>query len=160
MARITINGITLDPAAQAHELAAAMLDSPDASQSNYILVQTTEPLNRAQKDELKALGATILEYVPNNTYLCSYSPADLGPIRALPYVGWVNVYLEGFKSRRNCALLPRLPERPTCWRDHESRPRCRNSPARWKWWSTRTSLPTRCATRLLPLPGWIRPICT
>ena len=97
MARITINGITLDPAAQAHELAAAMLDSPDASQSNYILVQTTEPLNRAQKDELQALGATILEYVPNNTYLCSYPPADLGPIRALPYVEWVNVYLEGFK---------------------------------------------------------------
>src|SRR5262249_49159647 len=40
MARITINGVSLDPLAQAPALAAAGLDTPDTSASNYILVQT------------------------------------------------------------------------------------------------------------------------
>ncbi|MEU4351150.1 hypothetical protein [Streptomyces sp. NPDC023838] len=34
---------------------------------------------------------------PLGTYLCGYRPADLGAVRALPFVAWADVYLEGFK---------------------------------------------------------------
>lgn len=111
MAKITINGITTDPLAASPTLALAATNviSADASASNFILVQTTEPLNRAQKDELASKGATILEYVPENTYICSFPPADLDPIRALPYVTWANVYMRGFKIAP--ALQPSLANR-------------------------------------------------
>jgi hypothetical protein len=70
MARITINGISLDPVAQAPALAAANLVAADASQSNYILVQTAAPLANDQKAQLSALKVVIHEYIPDNTYLC------------------------------------------------------------------------------------------
>jgi serine protease AprX len=97
MARITINGISIDPIKQAPALAAANLISADASRSNFILVQVTAPLTAAQRQQLADLGVEIHEYVPEDTYVCRYLPEDLGPIRALPFVSWVNVYLQGFK---------------------------------------------------------------
>ena len=97
MAPITINGISIDPTKNAPALAAAQLTSPDASGSDFILVQATGPLTQEQRARLQRLGAEILEYVPENTYICRYRPTDLSPIRALPFVSWVNVYLRGFK---------------------------------------------------------------
>lgn len=97
MASITINGITLDPKAQEPAVRAFGLASRDASKSNFILIQTTSPLTKAQRAELEGKGVEILEYVPETTYLCRYEPADLETLRALPYVTWANVYLQGFK---------------------------------------------------------------
>jgi hypothetical protein len=105
MARITINGITIDPTKQRPALAAANLLSPDASKSNFILVQAKGPLTAAQRQQLSDLGVEIHEYVPEDTYICRYLPADLSKIRSLPFVEWVNVYLHLFK------ISPRL--RPT-----------------------------------------------
>lgn len=110
MEAFTINGITVDPAAQEPALAAANLIAPDASNTSYILVQTEQPLDRAQKQELAAKGVDILEYVPNNTYLCNYEPTDLDEIRALPYVAWANVYMQGFKIAPELVEVP--PDRP------------------------------------------------
>ena len=97
MARITINGVTVDPMLQAPSLAAADLVPVDASKSDFLLIQTREPLGPGQKAELAGLGVVILEYVPESTYIAGYRPADLGPIRGLAYVSWVGVYLRGFK---------------------------------------------------------------
>lgn len=97
MAKITINGITVDPLTQGPALAAANLHAADASGSNYILIQTKQPLDKAQKAELAAKGVVILEYVPDDTYLCQFQPTNLNEIRALPYVAWANVYVSGFK---------------------------------------------------------------
>jgi serine protease AprX len=97
MAKITINGITVDPVAQAPALAAAGLHSADAGRSNYVLIQTKQPLSKPQKAQLAGIGVHILEYVPENTYLCHYGPSDLGPLRALSYVAWANIYMRGFK---------------------------------------------------------------
>jgi serine protease AprX len=105
MATITINGISIDPAKQAPALAATNLLSADASQSNFILVQTTAPLTAGERKQLADLGAEILEYVPEQTYICRYKPEDLNRLRALPFITWVNTYLHGFK------VSPRL--RPT-----------------------------------------------
>jgi serine protease AprX len=108
MARITINGVSLDPVAQSQGLRAARLESADASQSNYILIQTSEPLSDDEKRQLSDLGVVIHEYVPENTYVCAYHPSDLGPIRALPFVVWANVYLRGFKVPPS--LRPAVPD--------------------------------------------------
>jgi serine protease AprX len=97
MARITINGISLDPIAQSQALTAASLVAPDASQSDYILIQTNAPLTDDQKEQLAALGVEIHEYVPDDTYLCAYPATDLAAIRALPFVAWADIYLRGFK---------------------------------------------------------------
>jgi hypothetical protein len=101
MATITINGITVDPLAPHRASAArAMLEemrSNDASKFDYILVQTTHHLNREEKRQLAEAGATILEYVPQDTYLCHFPPSDLGRVRALPFVSWTGPYDKGFK---------------------------------------------------------------
>lgn len=97
MTKITINNISLDPIQQREEIQRFRLASPSATTSNYILIQTNQPLNRTQKNELEELGIEILEYVPEQTYICRYVPSDLDVIRALPYVEWVNIYLENFK---------------------------------------------------------------
>jgi serine protease AprX len=97
MARISINGVTIDPIRQAPALASANLISADASKSNYLLIQTKGPLDKTQRDALSALGAEILEYVPDETYICQYKSSDLRQIRALPFVTWANTYLKEFK---------------------------------------------------------------
>jgi serine protease AprX len=109
MSNITINGITVDPLAQSRALSTANLEAPDAADSDYILIQTKQPLNKAQKDELAAKGAVILEYVPDDTYLCQYKETSLDGIRALPYVDWANVYLRAFKIAPALADMPPEP---------------------------------------------------
>ena len=106
MSTITINGVTFDPLAQGPALAAANLRSADASDSDYILIQTEQPLNKDMKSELTNMGVVILEYVPDDTYLCNYTGTDLDQIRALAYVLWANIYLQGFK------VAPSLMTRP------------------------------------------------
>jgi serine protease AprX len=97
MATITINGISVDPEAPHPAVAAAALASPDTSDTDYILVQTSEPLTDAQKQELKGAGADIVEYVPEDTYICYYPPVDLTPVRTLPFVAIAIRYMQGFK---------------------------------------------------------------
>jgi hypothetical protein len=108
MASITINGITIDPVSHGPALAAVEAVAADASQSNYILIQTREPLTRDQKATLAELSVKILEYVPENTYVCYYPESDLEAIRQLPFVVWANVYMRGFKVAPG--LRPEEPE--------------------------------------------------
>lgn len=109
MAKITINGVTMDPLAQAPSLAAANLHAADATASNYILIQTKQPLDKAQKAELASKGVTILDYVPEDTYLCYFPPTSLNDICILPYVAWANLYLKAFKVPPSLAALPPGP---------------------------------------------------
>ena len=97
MARITMNGVTIDPLAEAPALAAANLIAPDSTHSDYILIQTDRPLSRDMKHELTGMGVEVLEYVPDDTYLCHYGGTNLAGIRALSYVTWANVYMREFK---------------------------------------------------------------
>lgn len=96
MATITINGITLDPLTPPRAPAAAAmlaaLSPNDASHFDCILVQTTHALNREEKERLEGAGASILEYVPEDTYLCHFPPSDLATVRALPFVSWTGPY--------------------------------------------------------------------
>ncbi|RDK42432.1 serine peptidase [Aspergillus phoenicis ATCC 13157] len=96
MAIIEINGNTLDPQGQRPVLRAMNLESADATKSDFILIQSVEPLSNQQEEELEKLGVDIQEYTSQNTYLCGYKKTDLHPIRNLPFVSWANVYLDLF----------------------------------------------------------------
>lgn len=106
MSKITINGVTIDPLTQGPALAAANLDSADATGSDYILIQTVQPLSKDMKSGLKKIGVVVLEYVPDDTYLCNYTGTNLDQIRSLANVVWVNTYMQGFK------VAPSLTARP------------------------------------------------
>jgi serine protease AprX len=67
MARITINGVSLDPASSVPLVAA--LATADASHSDYVLVQSNAPLTEQQKGQLDGAGFKIGEYVSEDTYL-------------------------------------------------------------------------------------------
>jgi hypothetical protein len=97
MSRITINGISLDPVAEAPQLMLQATHSANVAASDYILVQAKTSLTADQKAELRRKGAQPLEYVPNDTYVCKYRGSELSEIRALPFVAWANPYLRGFK---------------------------------------------------------------
>ena len=99
MARITINGISFDPAAPGP--ATAALAKTDASNSNYVLVQTDGPPTEAQRAQLKKLGADIHEHVSENTLLCTFKPKSLAKVRALKFVTWAGIYMQGFKIPPN-----------------------------------------------------------
>jgi hypothetical protein len=95
MSVITINGNSFDPAGNA--VHAFGLESVDASQSNYILIQTSGgPLKREQKEALREKDVKIHEYVSKDTYLCGYKPEDLSAIRDLDFIQYANVYLPEF----------------------------------------------------------------
>ena len=102
MAKITINGVTLDPATQGAALAATGLAAASAEDSDYILVQTRGPVPQDEVERLEALGVEFLEYVPESTYICRFPGDSLKAVRASPSVVWANVYLKGFK------VAPRL----------------------------------------------------
>ncbi|KAI0904327.1 subtilisin-like protease [Ustulina deusta] len=72
----------------------------DASSSDHIIIRTTgEPLNRARKEELKALGVQIQEYVgtgDQQVYLCRYPKDSLVKVRALDYIDYANIYSDEF----------------------------------------------------------------
>ncbi|KAJ5480021.1 Peptidase S8/S53subtilisin/kexin/sedolisin [Penicillium desertorum] len=93
---ISINGNHLDPQEQLPVLRALHHETEDAKKSDHILVQSVEPLSSEQEDEIEGLGVDIQQYVSKNTYLCGYKDTDLEPIRRLPYISWVNVYLDMF----------------------------------------------------------------
>jgi serine protease AprX len=97
MSQIKINGITFDPRETNPVRLASAPMAPDASKSDYILIQTNAPLTPEQKRELAGQAVHIHEYVSENTYLCGYKPSSFAAIRALPYVAWANIYLPGFK---------------------------------------------------------------
>lgn len=97
MTKITINGVSIDTNSQFAQMGFNNLGGQDSSASNYILIQTSQPLNREQKTQLANLGVQILEYVPENTYICRCESTTLDIIQDLAFIEWANTYLEGFK---------------------------------------------------------------
>jgi serine protease AprX len=97
MKTITINGISIDPSAPKSALASLSLDNATAKNSDYLVVQTNEPLNKVQRAALAKAGATIIESVPGDAYVCYFPKTDLTKVRALPFVGWAELYPEAVK---------------------------------------------------------------
>src|SRR6266496_5515672 len=92
MTTITINGISVDPTAPKRALAALALNNATAKDSDYLVVQTKRPLDKADRAALAKAGATIIESVPGDAYICYFPKTDLASVRALPFVGWAELY--------------------------------------------------------------------
>src|SRR4051812_12654070 len=97
MASITINGVSINPSAPRPQRAAMSLDNANAKNSDYILVQTKAPIDKAQRAQLEKAGAEILEAVPGSAFVCHFPQTSLAKIRALPFVAWADVYPEVVK---------------------------------------------------------------
>jgi hypothetical protein len=104
MTEITINGISIDPEEQSEEPRLAHLMSADSSKSDYIIIQTEGPITKDQRNRLIEMQVEILEYVPENGYICRYEPDDLDAIRNLTFVAWANTYMDGFKLPANLRI--------------------------------------------------------
>src|SRR5262245_37619485 len=108
MATITINGVTVDPQAPTL-LGAAPFNPAAAPPTNYLLIQPKAPLTAQQRAQLANKGVTILEHVPDGTYLARDGLGKLAEVQALPFIAWVGPYLRGFKV--SAALSPAVPQR-------------------------------------------------
>src|SRR4249920_565821 len=97
MTTITINGISIDPTAPKRTLAALSLSNATAKDSDYLVVQTKKPMDKAERAALAKAGATIIESVPGDAYVCYFPKTDLGKVRALPFVGWAELYPKAVK---------------------------------------------------------------
>ena len=97
MKTITINGISLDPAAPKLARAALGLDNATAKDSDYLVVQTRQPLDKTQRAALAKAGAVIIESVPGDAYICHFPKTDLAKVRALPFVDWAELYPKAVK---------------------------------------------------------------
>jgi serine protease AprX len=94
---ITINGISIDPAASKPALAALALNNETAKDSDYLVVQTKEPLDKADRTALSKAGATIIESVPGDAYICYFPKTNIAKVRALSFVEWAEVYPKAVK---------------------------------------------------------------
>ena len=112
MALITINGVSFDPMAQAQALALAGLASADASESNYILIQTAAPLSPDQKDELAGWASSSRSTCPRTRTCAATRATDLSD-DPRPAVRDLGERLPARGSR----------SRPTCGRRRRPRPR-------------------------------------
>ena len=92
MSIITINGISIDPSAPKPKRMALELDNATAHASDYVIVQTKEPLNKTQRATLAKAGADIIESVPGDAYVCHFPKTSLAKLRALPFVAWADIY--------------------------------------------------------------------
>ncbi|EFY94070.1 ankyrin repeat protein [Metarhizium robertsii] len=88
MYHISINGNHLDE---------SIKPATDASETNYILVQTRMQLNEPERQYLVNAGLIFHDYVSKNTYLCGYRDEDLDKIRQLDRVVFVDAYRKDFK---------------------------------------------------------------
>ncbi|KAK4085124.1 uncharacterized protein Triagg1_114 [Trichoderma aggressivum f. europaeum] len=55
---------------------------PAVTDSNYILIHTTGPLNAQQKQALRDKHVDILDYKGDDVYLCGYKPSTLDPVNS------------------------------------------------------------------------------
>ncbi|KAH7159337.1 peptidase S8/S53 domain-containing protein [Fusarium sp. MPI-SDFR-AT-0072] len=54
--------------------------------TNYIVLETQDPLKRPEKHTLKDLHVEVQEYLGGNTWLCRYEPLDIKVLRDLAFV--------------------------------------------------------------------------
>ncbi|MEP6601526.1 MAG: S8 family serine peptidase [Nitrospirota bacterium] len=97
MKTITINGIAIDPAAPKPALAALSLHNATAKKSDYLVVQTKQPLDKEQRKALANAGAKIIESVPGDAFICFFPKTSLAKVRGLPFVEWAELYPEAVK---------------------------------------------------------------
>lgn len=78
-----------------HQPATAASDP--AFETPYYIVQFVGPIEEGWTEQVEAVGATLLGYLPDNAYVIRIAADDLPKLRALPSVRWVGPYLPDYK---------------------------------------------------------------
>lgn len=97
--------------------AALAADVPPTDRATYYLVQLSGPLLESWRVDLRNLGVTLLEHVPQNSYKALLTLAQVPQIRALPFVSGVRFY-----SREDTGVLLRPQAEPVPSGLREPRP--------------------------------------
>lgn len=66
-------------------------------QRGYYLVQFQGPVEQSWKDDVRALGAEILDYVPDYAFKVAMNPGQARRVERLTSVAWVGLFHPGFK---------------------------------------------------------------
>src|SRR5262245_18213578 len=106
MKSIIINGIAIDPTAPKPLLAAMSLNNTTAKASEYIIVQTKQPLDKSQRAVLAKAGPTIVESVPGDASICYFPKTVLKKVSDVPLLECADLYPKVVKiapSLRNLA---------------------------------------------------------
>ena len=60
--------------------------------TNYIVLETKNPIQRVEKRKLQELSVDLQQYLGGNTWLCRYEPADITPLLTESFVELVKPY--------------------------------------------------------------------
>ncbi|MEP6859352.1 MAG: hypothetical protein ABJE66_01955 [Deltaproteobacteria bacterium] len=74
--------------------------SNDEKDTRYLLLQVRSELDAEQRAELEQLGVELLQFVPDDTYLCRFDVGILTKVRALEFVTWANPFMKPRKLAR------------------------------------------------------------
>ncbi len=77
--------------------AALRLSGYGAAQRGYFIVQFRGPVEAAWKDQVTAVGAELLDYIPDFAFKVRMTPAEAAQVRRLASVGSVTIFHPAFK---------------------------------------------------------------
>lgn len=99
---------SFDPLVESAEslLPATLRAAPSRPETpRYFLVQFAGPIHEADKAAARTVGATLLDYIPDFTFVARMTAKEAEQVAALPQVRWVGDYQPGFR------LAPDLVDR-------------------------------------------------
>ena len=62
--------------------------------TRYLLLQVRSELDAEQRAELEQLGVELVQFVPDDTYLCRFDVGELDRVRSLEFVTWANPFMK------------------------------------------------------------------
>lgn len=72
-------------------------DDYEGGETGYYIVQLNGPVQEADKGALTALGAELLDYIPDYAFIVHMSSAAAAQVRMLDEVRWLGIYQPGFR---------------------------------------------------------------
>lgn len=69
----------------------SLLVNDKNKQSHYYIIQFKTSILESDKTQVQSLGAILLEYVPDYSFIARIDPSNLSAIRNVPRVNWVGL---------------------------------------------------------------------
>jgi hypothetical protein len=92
--RIKLKASTFDPLIGDAKLSSNLAYSQD---TGYYMVQFSGPIIYQWVERIVEIGAVILGYIPDNTYVIYLEPKSKGDLESLPFVRWIGLFQPGYK---------------------------------------------------------------
>ncbi len=105
---IRLQVATFDPLVDGEPLLNEPTTTADAPDGPYYIVQFTGPVEAVWVAQLEQLGATVLDYVPENAHIVRVQPEHVERVRRMYAVRWMGPYRAGYKLAPALATGPAL----------------------------------------------------